>query len=179
MALMSFDGSADLGAYTFVGSQQRHKAVSCAAGNDLDQTDIVEMPEAGDDIAIESAKVFESLGKKTVPETRRLGEMGLPGLDEKGFILSCSDNFSLEIFRKLGDKGRMRKLLEQDRREIQIALKPYPVPFQMAQNSKQRKISFGCGFVEPLHSVRPGSMMNDVRQMSMQRKGEIPLRLFL
>ena len=105
--------------------------------------------------------------------------MRLPGLDEEGFILACGDNLSLQVLRELRDKRRMRKLLEQDRGEIQIALKSYPVPFQMAENSKQRKVGFGGGFVEPLHSVRPGSMMNDVRQMSMQRKGEITLRLFL
>ena len=70
------DGGADLRADALVGAEQRHVAVGGAAGDDVDQADVVEVAEAVDDVPVEVVEVFERLREEAVPEARGLGVGG-------------------------------------------------------------------------------------------------------
>ena len=54
VADVGVDGGADLGADALVGAEQGHVAVGGAAGDDLDEADLVEVAEAADDVAVEA-----------------------------------------------------------------------------------------------------------------------------
>ena len=53
VADVGVDGGANLGADALVGAEQRHVAVGGAAGDDVDEAGVVEVAEAGNDVAVE------------------------------------------------------------------------------------------------------------------------------
>ena len=67
---------------------------------------------------------------------------------------------------------RMSELLEKDRREIEVAVETDVVALEIFEDSEEREVGFSSGFVEPLHSVRPGAVIDDVGQMRVQREGK-------
>ena len=48
------------------------------------------------------------------------------------------------------------------------------VALKIFQHAQQRQIGLGRGFVQPLHAMRPGAVVDDVRKMRVQGKGEEP-----
>ncbi len=122
VADVSVDGGADLGADALVGAEQRHVAVGGAAGDDVDEAGVVEVAEGADDVAVEVEEVFEGLGEEAVPEAGGLGEMGFAGLDEEGLVFTGGDNFAIEVVGEFGGEDGVSELLEQDGREIEVAV---------------------------------------------------------
>ncbi len=178
MAYVGLDRGADLGSYALVGAQQRHVAVRGAAGDDLDQAGVIEVTESRDDVAVERAKVIESLRKEAMPEAGGLGQVGFAGLNKVRLILARGDDLAPEIIRKLGDEAWVRELFQQNGREIQVALKSNAVSLKISQHPQQWKVGLGSSFVEPLHSVWPRAVIDDIRQVRMQGKGEVACRAF-
>jgi hypothetical protein len=167
------DGGADLGADALVGAEQRHVAVGGAAGDDLDQADVVEVAEALDDVAAEGVEVVERLGEEAVPEAGGLGEVGVAGLDEVGLVFAGGDDLAGEVVGELGDEDGVGELLEQDGREIEVAVEGDAVALEVAEDAQEREVGFGGGFVQPLHAVRPGAVVDDVGQVGVQREGSL------
>jgi hypothetical protein len=98
--------------------------------------------------------------------------MGFAGLDEEGFVFAGGDDLAVEIVGELGDEDGVRELLEEDWREIEVAVKTDAVALQIFEDAEEREIGFSCGFVEPLHAVRPSAVIDDIGQMRMQGEGE-------
>ncbi len=94
MALVRLDCNPHLRAHTLVCAEQRQIAVGCAAGNDLDQTRLVKVLEAGDDIAAELLEVLERLAEEALPKAGGLRIVGLAGLHKESFIFPCSDDLA-------------------------------------------------------------------------------------
>ena len=117
-------------------------------------------------------EVFEGLREEAMPEARGLGKVGFAGLDEEGLVFAGGDDLAVEVVGKFGDEDRVRELLEQDGREIKIAVEADLVALEIFQHAKERKIGFGGCFVEPLHAVRPGAVVDDIGQMRVQGEGE-------
>ena len=46
------------------------------------------------------------------------------------------------------------------------------VALQIFEHAEEREIGFSGCFVEPLHAVRPGAVIDDVRQMRVQGEGK-------
>jgi hypothetical protein len=178
MSDVRLDGGAHLRSDGLVGAQKWHVTVCGATGDDLDEAGVVEVAEASDDVSVKGAEVFECLREETMPEPRSLRQVSLAGLDEVGFVFAGGDDLAIEIVGKFRDEDRMRELFEKDWREIEIAVEADLVPFQIAKDSKQRKIGLRGGLVKPLHTMRPGAVVDYVRQMGVQRKGKIPCRSF-
>jgi len=172
VADVGVDGGADLGTDTLVGAEERHVTVGCAAGDDVDEADVVEVTEAGDDVAVEVIEVFEGLREEAVPEAGGLGEVSFAGLDEEGLVFAGGDYFAIEIVGELCDEDGVRELLEEDGREVEIAVEADLIAFEIFEDAEKREIGFSGGFVEPLHTVRPGAVIDDVGQMRMQGEGE-------
>ncbi|MGH9596050.1 MAG: hypothetical protein ACRD3K_04540 [Edaphobacter sp.] len=143
-----------------------------SAGDDFDETDVVEVTEAGDDVAIEAMEVFECLGEEALPEACGLGEMGFAGLYEVGFVFAGGDDLAVQVVGELGDEDRVSELLEEDGGEIEVAVETDAVALEIFEDAEKREIGFGGGFVEPLHSMRPGAVVDDVGQMRVQGEGE-------
>ena len=85
----------------------------------------------------------------------------------------------LEVVGELRDEDRVRELLEQDGREIEVAVEADVVALEIFEHAQQRQIGLGGGFVEPLHAMRPGAVVDDVGQMRVQGEGEEACRLIL
>ena len=77
VADVGVDGGADLGADGLVGAEEGHVAVGGAAGDDVDEADLVEVAEGADDVAVEVMEVFEGFGEEVVPEAGGLGEVSV------------------------------------------------------------------------------------------------------
>ena len=172
VADVGVDGGADLGADTFVGAEKGHVAVGGAAGDDVDQADVVEVAEAGDDVVVEVIEVFEGLREEAMPEAGGLGEVGFAGLDEEGLVFAGGDDLAVEVVGEFGDEDGMRELLEKDGGEIEVAVETDLVALEIFEDAEEREVGFGGGFVEPLHAMRPGAVIDDVGQMRVQGEGE-------
>jgi len=82
--------------------------VGGAAGDDVDEADVVEVAEAFDDVSIEVPEVFEGLREEALPEAGALGQVSFAGLDEVGLVFAGSDDLAGEVVGKLGDEDRVR-----------------------------------------------------------------------
>src|ERR1019366_3820978 len=109
------DGGAHLCSYALIGAQQRHISVSRAAGDDLDQAGVVEVPEALDDVSPKRVEVGKRSREEAAPEAGGLGQVSIAGLDEVSLILARGDDLASEVLGELGDEERVRQLLQQDR----------------------------------------------------------------
>ncbi len=125
----------------------------------------------------ERLEVAERGGEEGVPEACGLGEVQFAGGGEVGLVLAGGDDLALDVLGELGLEDRVGELLQQDGREVQIAVQADAIGLQPAQDAQQRQVGLGGGFVQPLHAVRPGAVVDDVGQMSVQRKGEKASRL--
>lgn len=163
--------SADLGANALVSAEQRHVPVSRPAGDDLNKTSIVEVAEAGGNITVESPEVFQRLREKAMPEARRFCEVGFAGLDEESLVFTSCDDLAVQVIREFRDEDGVGQLLQQHWRKIEIAMKADVIAFKTPQNPQQREVRFSRSLVKPFHAVRPGAMVDDVRQMSVQCEG--------
>jgi len=172
VAAMGLDGGTDLGAKAFVGAEQRHVAVSCAAGDDLDQTEVVEVAEAGDDVAVEVVELVEGFGEEALPEARGFGEVIFAGAFEEGFVFAGGVDLALDVARELGEEDGVGELLEEDGREIEVAVEGDAIAFEVAEDAEEREIGFCGGFEEPLHAVGPGAVVDDVGKMGVQGEGK-------
>jgi hypothetical protein len=128
--------------------------------------------EAGDDVVAEFFEVVEGLREESVPETSRLSILDLAALNKKGLVFAGCNDLSGDIFWKFGDEDGVGKLLEQDGREIQVAVETNSVSLQVCEEAKKREVGLCGGFVEPLHSMRPGPMIDDVGEMGVQGEGK-------
>ena len=77
-----------------------------------------------------------------------------------------------EVVGELGDEDGVRELLEQDGREIEVAVEADAVALEIVEHAEEGEIGLGGGFVQPLHAVRPGAVVDDVRQMRVQGEGQ-------
>ena len=107
-----------------------------------------------------------------MPEAGGLGEVVVAGLDEEGLVLARGDDLAGEVVGELGDEDGVGELLEQDGGEIEVAVEADAVALEVAEHAEQREVGFGGGFVQPLHAVRPGAVVDDVGQMRVQGEGE-------
>ena len=46
------------------------------------------------------------------------------------------------------------------------------VALEVFEDAEQREVGFSGGFMEPLHPMRPGAVIDDVGQMRVQGEGE-------
>src|SRR5882757_7315256 len=109
MAPMGCDGGADLRTNALIGSEQRIIAVGRTAGDDLDQTKVVEVTEASDDVAAQFVEIFERIGEETLPETGCGGVVLLACLKEECLVLACGDDLAFDIFGELSLEYRVCK----------------------------------------------------------------------
>jgi len=175
VADVSVDSGADLGADGFVCTEEGHVAVGGSAGDDVDEAGVVEVTEGGDDVAVKLAEVVEGLGEEAVPEAGCLGEVGVAGLDEVGFVFSCCDDFSGDVVRELGDEDGVRELLEQDGERLRLQLKRMLSRSRLANmrrsGGRSRRRPRGA---TPCRAAR--CVVDDVRQVRVQGEGEEALR---
>ena len=173
MADVGFYRGADLGTDRFVGAEKRHVAVGGSAGDDVDEADVVEVAEGFDDVLVEVIEVIEGLREEAVPEAGGLGEMGFAGLNEVSLVFAGGDDFPVEVVGKFGYEDGVRELLEENRREIEVAVEADAVALEILEHAEEREIGFCGGLVEPLHPVRPRAVIDDIGQMRMEREGQI------
>ena len=55
---------------------------------------------------------------------------------------------------------------------LRLQLQGDAVALEISEHAEQREIGFGGGFVQPLHAVGPGAVVDDVGQMRVQGEGE-------
>ena len=135
VAYVGGDGGANLGADALVCAQQRHVAVRGAAGDDLNQTLVVEVAESLNNIAAERVEVAQGVREELVPEAGGLGEVGLARGGEVGIVLAGGDDLALHVAWELSLEDRMGKLLQQDGRDVQVAVQANAVGFQAAKDT--------------------------------------------
>ena len=172
MALVGGDGGADLGANALVGTEEWHVAVGSTACDDLDQTGIIEVAKALDDVAVEGLEVGEGVAEVLLPEAGQLGVVKFAHGGKVGFVFAGRQNFAIEVAGEVGFKDGVGELLEEDRGEVEAAVEGNAISLEIAENAEQRKVGFGGGFVKPLDAVGPGAVVDDPGQMGVEREGE-------
>jgi len=137
VADVSGDSGAYLGPDALIGAEQWHVAMSGAAGDDINQSDIVEMAKARDDVLVEDVEILQSLGEEALPEAGGLGKMVIACLKKIGLVFSGCNNLAIEILGKLRDEDGMAKLLEQDRRKAKVTVEADIVALQVFEDAEQ------------------------------------------
>jgi len=143
------------------------------AGDKFDQARIVEVAEAFDDVPVQSEEVLQGLLEEMAPVLCGAREVLVATVPEIGFVFVGGLNLALQILRKFRLEYRVRQLLEQHRREINVGFEGQPVTLEISENPQQRQISLGCGFEQPFQTVGPGTVVHDPWQMRMQRERKI------
>ena len=75
---------------------------------------------------------------------------------------------------KLGEEDGVRELLEEDGREIEVAVETDVVALEIFEDAEEGEVGFGGGFVEPLDAMGPRAVIDDVGKMRVQGEGEKP-----
>ena len=66
----------------------------------------------------------------------------------------------------------MGELLQKDRGKVEVAVKADSVFLQAPEDAEEWEVGLGGGFMKPLHAVRPGAVVDDVRQVGVEREGQ-------
>src|SRR5579864_9229720 len=157
-------------------SQQREITMRGAAGNDLNSAGIIKMLEAADDVGSELVELPQSLLIKMQPEPRDIHHVRIVLHSEIVSVFVRGFDLPQEIFGEFVFELRMRKLLQQNRREIHVCLQRQALLLQFAKDPQQWKICFSRRFMQPFHPMRPRTVVNHVGQMGMQSKRHISQR---
>ena len=115
----------------------------------------------------------ERLLIKTAPEACNFRRMGIALTLEIFSILVRRFDFAIHIIGELLLEYRMRELLQQDRRKIHIGFQREFLLLQLGKNPQQGQIGLGCGLMQPLHSMRPGSVIHHIRKVGMKSETDI------
>ena len=166
------DGGPDLGADALIGAEERQEAVSRGGGDDTDQAGIVEVAKRLNEIAAQMPEVLERLREEPVPEAGNLGEVMFSALDEECLVFPGGYDLAREVVGKFGGKDGMSELLEQDGRKVEVAMEADVIAFQIFENAQEGQVGLGCGFVQPLHPMRPCAVVYDIWQMRVQGERE-------
>src|ERR1019366_7991584 len=94
------------------------------------------------------------------------------GLNEVGLVLAGSEDLAREVAGELSDEERVSKLLQQNGREVNVEVGGDAVALEIAQHTQQGQVSLGGNLVQPLDAMRPGPVVDHVRQMRVQREGQ-------
>jgi len=172
VANVSVNRGPDLGTNALIGTEKRHISVSRSAGDDVDQANVIEVAEAGDDVSVEMIEVFESLGEETLPEAGSFGEVDISRLEEEGFVFARGDDLAREVIGELCNEDGVRELLEKDRREIKVAVEADAVALEVPKDAEEWQVGFSSRFVEPLHTMRPRAMVDHIGQVGVKGEGE-------
>ena len=92
---------------------------------------------------------------------------------EEGFIFLCGDDLALEVPGKLGLKDRMRQLFQKNRRDVQIAMETDTILLEPPHDAKKRQIRLRSCLMQPLHAMRPCSVVHHIGQMRVQREVQV------
>ncbi len=120
---------------------------------------------------------WERFGEEALPEARGLGVGVFADGQEEGLVFARGEDLAFEIAGELGAEDRMRELLEQDGRKIEIAVERDVVAVEAIERAEQREIGFRGGLEKPLDAVGPTAMVDDIGQMGVQRQGKKSTRL--
>src|SRR5690242_19497789 len=108
--------------------------MGCAAGDDLDQADLVEMPKTLHDVLVKAVEVFKRLREEAMPEASRLGIMFFARLGEIGFVFLRGDNLAGQVVGKLCNEDGVRELFQQNGRKIEIAVEADLIALKVFQH---------------------------------------------
>lgn len=173
MFAMRRGSGSDLRYNAFVCAEQWKVAVRRRRGDDLDHARIVEPSKAGDDIRSERGEVVESLREIGDPPSRSLCHLLISSSKEAALILSGRGDLAAKILRQLRLEDRMCKLLQQNRREIQVSLERNSICLQAAQHPQQGKIRLRSRFQQPFHAMWPSAVVHHIGQMRVQREVQV------
>src|SRR5487761_1080438 len=122
------------------------------AGDDVDQPCIGGVPKSSNEVFVERLKMVQRLLKKSAPVPGGLRQVSLVVLVEVGLVFNCGNNFAFEVLRKFRPENRVRQLLQQNWRDVQIGFERDSVTLQIPQHAQQRQIGFSSGFMQPFQA---------------------------
>ena len=86
--------------------------------------------------------------------------------------MACLDSL-FEKSLHFGDEHRARELIREHGGEADGNGGRYGISRQATQDFQERQIGIESGLTDPVAAVRPAPMVQDVRQMTVQREDEI------
>ena len=95
-------------------------------------------------------------------------------MEEEGFVFAGGYDFAGEVAGELGEEDGVRELLEEDGREIEVAVETDVVALEIFEHAEEGEVGFGGGFVEPLEAMGPRAVIDDIGEMRVQGEGEKP-----
>ncbi len=117
------------------------------------------------------------LREEPLPKLRDAGLVDFALRDELLLVFLRGLDLLLQILRELFLERWVRELLQQHWRKIDVRLQSGACLFQIREHAQHREIGLRSGFMQPIEPVRPRAVMHHVRQMGMQRKGDVRGRI--
>ena len=137
------------------------------------------MLEAADNVGAKLVKLAQRLLIKMQPEPRDVHHVRLVLHGKLVSVFVRRFDLPQQIFGKFVFEHRMRKLLQQNRREIHVRLQRQALLLQFAKDPQQRKVCFSGGFMQPFHPMRPRAVVDHIGKMGMQSKRHITQRFVI
>src|ERR1700682_1742062 len=175
---MRLDSGCDLRPYGSVRAEQRKISMGRAGSDDLDGARFVKLSEAEDNVAVQVLEAAQRILIELPPERGDTCHVRVTLLSEFVSVFDGGFNFASNVLGKFFFEYRMRELFQQNGSEPHIGFECAALLLQFTQHGKQREISFRRGFMQPLRSVRPGAVIDDVRKVGMERKSNASKLIF-
>ena len=156
-----------------VTGEQREIAVRRRRADDLQLSAVLEATEGGQDVRVHRVKQASEAAKPGLPELHQGQERAVTRRGERGRRLFARGLTLVEEGLELLREGGTRELVRQHGREADRHRRGRALEGQALQLLEQRKVGIDGGFAQPVAAVRPPSVMQHVRQMTVQRENEI------
>ncbi len=156
-----------------VACQQREKAVRGGGADDLEASRGLERAEGADEVTaglVESAPEPE---KPLAPELRERQQPAVTGRAQRGRRFGAGREALVEERLHLLHELGARQLVGQHRRDADRHRRRHGLGAELLQDLEERKVGVERRLAEPVASVRPPPVIEDVGQVTMECENEV------
>src|SRR5213078_5214584 len=141
--------------------------------DDLEATLLLEPAKGGDEICVDSPEQLPQTGEPRPPVVYEWHERPIAGrLQRRGRFVAGGQPLREERLQFAGEGGA-RKLVRQHRRESDRQRGRRPFGGQLLEPLQEREVGVQRGLAQPVAAVGPAAVIEDVRQMTVEREDEL------
>jgi hypothetical protein len=156
-----------------VAREQRQKPVRRRGPDDLDPATRLEVAEYGNDVAVDRPEERAQAREALAPVVDERNEMRVAGLLERRRRFVAVVEALLEVQLELSAKRVARQLIREHGREPDGHGRGDAFRIERPERLDEREIRIDRRLGDPVAAVRPASVIQDVREVAMEREDEV------
>src|SRR2546421_7319523 len=129
--------------------------------------------KGGDEISVDSPEQLAGGGERGPPVVHEWHERPIAGRLQRGGRFVAGSQPLREERLQFAAEGGARKLVRQHRRESDRQRGGRPFGGQLLEPLQEREVGVQRGLAQPVAAVGPAAVIEDVRQMTVEREDEL------